>query len=95
MPGRAVRHLDARPLGDAVGVEILSVDVSSIPDETTIDATRCWRLLYRTIIAEHLAAIRGSTIRYRSQDEIDLMHRFAEQIIYPDRPESVMVAGGS
>ena len=46
-------------------------------------------------IAEHLAAIKGSTISYRSQDEIDLMHRFAEQVIYPDRPEAVMAPGGS
>ncbi len=46
----------------------------------------------RNIIAEHLAAIKGSSPGYRSQDEIDLMHRFAERIIYPDRAEAVMAA---
>ena len=46
----------------------------------------------RNIIAEHLAAIKGSRVAYRSQEEIDLMHRFAERIIYPDRAEAVMAA---
>ena len=48
----------------------------------------------RNIIAEHLAAIKGSSIRHRSQDEIDLRHRFAEQVTYPDRAEAVMSARG-
>ena len=48
----------------------------------------------RNIIAEHLAAIKGSSIRYRDQEEIDLMHRLAERVIYPDRAEDVMAAGG-
>ena len=44
----------------------------------------------RNIIAEQLAAIRGTGIRYRGQDEIDHMYRFAEKVIYPDRAEAVM-----
>ena len=44
----------------------------------------------RNIIAEQLAAIKGSRVQYRSQDEIEHMHRFAEKIIYPDRAENVM-----
>ena len=44
----------------------------------------------RNIIAEQLAAIKGSRVLYRSQDEIEHMHRFAEKIIYPDRAENVM-----
>ena len=34
--------------------------------------------------------IRKSRIRYRGQDEIDHMFRFAERVIYPDRAEGVM-----
>jgi len=44
----------------------------------------------RNIIAEQLAAIKGSEVQYRSQAEIEQMHRFAEKIIYPDRAENVM-----
>ena len=44
----------------------------------------------RNIIAEQLAAIKGSRIRFRGQDEIDHMYRFAEKVIYPDRAEDVM-----
>ena len=44
----------------------------------------------RNIIAEQLAAIKGTGIRYRGQDEIDHMYRFAEKVIYPDRAEAVM-----
>ena len=44
----------------------------------------------RNILAEQLAAIRGSRVQYRSPEEIERMHRFAETIIYPDRAENVM-----
>ena len=44
----------------------------------------------RNIVAEQLAAIKGTRVRYRSREEIEHMHRFAEKIIYPDRAENVM-----
>ena len=40
MFGCAIRHLDVRPLTDAVGAEVRGVDVSGNPDDTTIDAIR-------------------------------------------------------
>lgn len=47
----------------------------------------------RNIQAEQLAAIKGTTPLYRSDEEIEEMHRLAERIIYPDRAEDVMAAG--
>lgn len=44
----------------------------------------------RCILAEQLAALRGSKIAYRSQQEIEDMYRFAERIIYPTRADRVM-----
>jgi hypothetical protein len=44
----------------------------------------------RNIQAEHLAALRGTSPRYRSEAEIDLMYRHAEAVIYPNRAEKVM-----
>ncbi|MGB7181882.1 MAG: class II aldolase/adducin family protein [Burkholderiaceae bacterium] len=44
----------------------------------------------RNIAAEQLAAIKGTNVQYRSREEIDEMHRFAEQIIYPKRAHGVM-----
>jgi ribulose-5-phosphate 4-epimerase/fuculose-1-phosphate aldolase len=44
----------------------------------------------RCILAEQLAALRGTTIAYRSQQEIEDMYRFAERIIYPTRADKVM-----
>ncbi len=44
----------------------------------------------RNIVAEQLAAVRGSTPHYRSNEEIASMHRFAEAIIYPQRADNVM-----
>ncbi len=44
----------------------------------------------RCILAEQLAALRGATIAYRSQREIEDMYRFAERIIYPTRADQVM-----
>jgi ribulose-5-phosphate 4-epimerase/fuculose-1-phosphate aldolase len=44
----------------------------------------------RCIVAEQLAALRGTRPAYRSQAEIDDMYRFAERIIYPTRAENVM-----
>ena len=44
----------------------------------------------RTILAEQLAFSKGTKPAYRSNEEIQSMYRFAEQIIYPDRAEGVM-----
>ena len=44
----------------------------------------------RCIVAEQLAALRGTKATYRSQDEIESMYRFAERIIYPTRADGVM-----
>ena len=45
----------------------------------------------RVILAEQLAAIKGSSVQYRSVEEINQMYRLAEQVIYPDRATDVMV----
>jgi ribulose-5-phosphate 4-epimerase/fuculose-1-phosphate aldolase len=47
----------------------------------------------RNILAEQLAATKGSKVQYRSQAEIEDMYRLAESIIYPDRAENVMAEG--
>jgi ribulose-5-phosphate 4-epimerase/fuculose-1-phosphate aldolase len=44
----------------------------------------------RCLIAEQVAALRGTRIAYRSKQEIEAMYRFAERIIYPTRPDNVM-----
>lgn len=44
----------------------------------------------RNILAEQLAALKGTKPLYRSPAEIAEMHRFAEAIIYPKRAEGVM-----
>ena len=44
----------------------------------------------RTILAEQLAYSKGTIPAYRSNEEVQSMYRFAEQIIYPDRAEGVM-----
>ena len=44
----------------------------------------------RTILAEQLAFSKGTIPAYRSNEEVQSMYRFAEQIIYPDRAEGVM-----
>ena len=44
----------------------------------------------RCIVAEQIAALKGTTIAYRSRAEIEAMYRFAERIIYPTRPDHVM-----
>jgi ribulose-5-phosphate 4-epimerase/fuculose-1-phosphate aldolase len=44
----------------------------------------------RVIAAEHLAAIKGSKVQYRSARAIEMMYRLAEQVIYPDRAEGVL-----
>ncbi len=45
----------------------------------------------RNIIAERLAALKGTRVRYHPAEEIERMYRLAEQVIYPDRAEDVMV----
>ena len=44
----------------------------------------------RAIVAEQLAAIRGTNPSYRSAAEIAEMHKFGEAIIYPKRAANVM-----
>ena len=44
----------------------------------------------RTIWAEQLASSTGTTPSYRSREEIESMYRFADRVIYPDRPQGVM-----
>jgi ribulose-5-phosphate 4-epimerase/fuculose-1-phosphate aldolase len=46
----------------------------------------------RNILAEQLAGLKGTRPAYRSDEEIEAMHRFAEAIIYPTRAEQVMRA---
>ena len=45
----------------------------------------------RNIIAEELAALKGTRVRYHPAAEIERMYRLADQVIYPDRAEDVMV----
>ena len=44
----------------------------------------------RCILAEQLAALKGTTPTYRSRAEIEDMYRFADRIIYPTRADKVM-----
>jgi ribulose-5-phosphate 4-epimerase/fuculose-1-phosphate aldolase len=44
----------------------------------------------RCLLAEQVAALKGTTPAYRAQHEIEEMYRFAERIIYPTRPDHVM-----
>ncbi len=44
----------------------------------------------RSIVAEQIAALKGTRIAYRSQAEIEGMYRFAERIIYPTQADGVM-----
>jgi ribulose-5-phosphate 4-epimerase/fuculose-1-phosphate aldolase len=44
----------------------------------------------RCLLAEQVAALRGTRVAYRSQAEIEEMYRFAERIIYPTRADHVM-----
>ena len=44
----------------------------------------------RAIVAEQLAAIRGTNPAYRSAAEVAEMHKYAEAIIYPKRATNVM-----
>ena len=44
----------------------------------------------RCLLAEQVAALKGTTPAYRAQPEIEAMYRFAERIIYPTRPDHVM-----
>ena len=47
----------------------------------------------RCIVAEQHAALKGTTVAYRSREEIESMYRFAERIIYPTRADGVMREG--
>lgn len=44
----------------------------------------------RCIVAEQHAALKGTTVAYRSREEIESMYRFADRIIYPTRADGVM-----
>ena len=44
----------------------------------------------RVLAVEQHAKLTGATPAYRSQKEIEEMHRFAERIIYPTRADNVM-----
>jgi ribulose-5-phosphate 4-epimerase/fuculose-1-phosphate aldolase len=44
----------------------------------------------RCLLAEQVAALKGTTPTWRAQHEIEAMYRFAERIIYPTRPDHVM-----
>jgi hypothetical protein len=44
----------------------------------------------RCIVAEQIAALKGTRPAYRSRAEIEEMYRFAGRIIYPTRAEAVM-----
>jgi ribulose-5-phosphate 4-epimerase/fuculose-1-phosphate aldolase len=44
----------------------------------------------RCILAEQLAALRGTTPTYRAHAEIEDMYRFADRIAYPTRADKVM-----
>ena len=44
----------------------------------------------RCIVAEQIAALKGTRPAYRSRAEIEEMYRFAERIIYPTSSEAVM-----
>ena len=44
----------------------------------------------RNIIAEQLAAMKGSKVEYRSDEDVQRMYRLAERVIYPQRSQGVM-----
>jgi ribulose-5-phosphate 4-epimerase/fuculose-1-phosphate aldolase len=44
----------------------------------------------RCIVAEQIAALKGTRPAYRSRAEIEEMYRFAERVIYPTRADNVM-----
>jgi ribulose-5-phosphate 4-epimerase/fuculose-1-phosphate aldolase len=44
----------------------------------------------RCLLAEQVAALKGTTPAYRPRHEIEAMYRFAERIIYPTRADHVM-----
>jgi len=44
----------------------------------------------RCLLAEQVAALKGTTPAYRAPHEIEAMYRFAERIIYPTRTDHVM-----
>ena len=44
----------------------------------------------RCIVAEQIAALKGTRPAYRSLAEIEEMYRFAERVIYPTRADNVM-----
>lgn len=48
----------------------------------------------RNILAERLAAIRGTEVHFLAQDSVDWMYRYAESVIYPSRDTTRRPEGG-
>ena len=97
LPAEIDVESDVGPVGDFIGetncVVLLGHGVTTL-GRTISEAYHRLNAftseIRRNIIAEQLAAIKGTSIRYRGQDEIDHMYRFAEKVIYPDKAEAVM-----
>jgi ribulose-5-phosphate 4-epimerase/fuculose-1-phosphate aldolase len=44
----------------------------------------------RNMVAEQLAATKGTQVQYRARAEVERMYRLSEQVIYPERAQGVM-----
>ncbi len=49
----------------------------------------------RMIMAEQLAALKGSDVRYLDQDSVDRLHRSADRVIYPSRSQAPGAPAGN
>jgi L-fuculose-phosphate aldolase len=49
----------------------------------------------RNILAEQLAAIRGTDVHFLAQDAVEWMYRHAESVIYPSRDSTRRPEGGT
>jgi len=49
----------------------------------------------RNILAERLAAIRGTEVHALAQDSVDWMYQYAESVIYPSRDATRRPEGGA
>ena len=49
----------------------------------------------RNILAEQLAAIRGTDVHFLAQDAVEWMYRYAESVIYPSRDSTRRPEGGT
>ena len=48
----------------------------------------------RNVLAEQLAAVRGTDVHYLAQESVDWMYRYAESVIYPSRDATRRPEGG-